>query len=110
MSWEKTIIAAHTAVTKQVSHFSRRNSSRYFVWAEESWNALGSDNLHRERAMTGHTDLFTKKEFDPWARDLEDSFDAYGISWSLRDVQHEEDTGFYHYTWDWEVLDGENRI
>lgn len=106
MSWEKTIIAAHTAVTNQVSHSRRMKSNRYFVWQEESGNDLAADGLHAERAMRGHTDLFTKKEFDPWARALEDSFTASEISWELRDVQYEEDTGFWHYTWDWEVLDG----
>lgn len=104
MRWYETVIAAHTAVTDQVSHFERMNSERYFVWQEDGRNDLEADGLHAERAVTGYTDLFTTVEFDPWAQALQDSFDRLGISWSLRDVQYEEDTGITHYTWDWEVL------
>ena len=53
--------------------------------------------------MTGTTDLYTKVEFDPWADALGESLSAYGIAWELSSVQYEEDTGFYHYEWAWEV-------
>lgn len=112
MRWYKKIIAAHTAVTDAVSHFERMQSDRYFVWQEDGGNDLSADGVHAERAVTGFTDLFTTVEFDPWADEIEESFDDYGIAWTLRDVQHEEDTGLIHYTWDWEVTDGggEDRI
>ena len=67
---------------------------------------LRAGNGHAEGAVTGVTDLFTKVELDPWAEALGESFSSRGISWELRDIQYEEDTGFYHYTWDWEVLNG----
>lgn len=106
MRWFEKIIAAHTAVTDQVSHFHRMDSNRYFVWQEDGRNDLEAENVHVEGAVTGFTDLFTTEEFDPWADQLQASFDQYGISWSLGDVQYEEDTGIIHYTWDWEVIDG----
>ena len=34
MTWSECIIAAHTAVTDQVSHGGRMKSKRYFVWQE----------------------------------------------------------------------------
>lgn len=108
MRWYEKIVAAHTAVTDQVSHLERMQSERYFVWQEDGGNDLNADGLHAERAVTGFTDLFTTVEFDPWAADLGDSFDALGISWEMRDIQYEEETGITHYTWDWEVLDGED--
>jgi len=110
VSWADRIIAAHTAVTDAVSHWQRLASDRYFVWQEDGTKDLLAENVHTEGAVTGVTDLFTKVEFDPWANALGNSLDLYGISWTLRDVQYEEDTGFYHYTWDWEVLRGENVI
>lgn len=110
MRWYERIVAAHTAVTGQVSHLERMQSERYFVWQEDGGNDLNADGGHAERAVTGFTDLFTNVEFDPWAEALGDSFDALGISWELRDIQYEEETGITHYTWDWECLDGENRI
>lgn len=106
MRWYEQIMAAHTAVTDQVSHFERMQSDRYFVWQEDGRNDLEADGIHAEEAVTGFTDLFTSVEFDPWGQALQDSFDRLGVAWSLRDVQYEEETGIIHYTWDWQVLDG----
>ena len=103
MTWYETIIAAHTAVTDAVSHTLRLKSDRYFVWQEDGSNDLPADNGHAEGAVTGTTDLYTKIEFDPWADALGESLSAYGIAWELSSVQYEEDTGFYHYEWAWEV-------
>lgn len=103
MTWYETIIAAHTAVTDAVSHTLRLKSDRYFVWQEDGSNDLPADNSHAEGAVTGTTDLYTKMEFDPWADALGESLSVYGIAWELSSVQYEEDTGFYHYEWAWEV-------
>nr|DAG72923.1 MAG TPA: hypothetical protein [Caudoviricetes sp.] len=103
MTWYERIIAAHTAVTDSVSHSARLASDRYFVWQEDGSNDLAGDNGHGETAVTGTTDLYTKQEFDPWADALGESLSSYGISWRLDNVQYEEDTGFYHYEWLWEV-------
>lgn len=103
MTWYERIIAAHTAVTEAVSHLARMQSDRYFVWQEDGRNDLAGDNGHGETAVTGTTDLYTKQEFDPWADALGESLSSYGISWTLDNVQYEEDTGFYHYEWLWEV-------
>lgn len=111
MTWYEQIIAAHTAVTDQVSHINRLSSERYFVWQEDGRNDLGANNRHAERAVTGSTDLFTKLEFDHWAEAFERSMDALGIAWSFSSFQREDDTGFLHYEWDWEVLgDGDDHV
>ena len=103
-AWATTIINAHTSVTAAVSHGKRIKSDRYFCWQEDDGNDLLADNGHAEKAVTGYTDLFTKKEFDPWASQLEDAFDAAGISWQRTGVTYEPDTGFFHWSWDWEVV------
>lgn len=103
MSPVETIIAAHLAVTDAVSHAKRLQSDRYFVWMEDGSNDLVADGVHAETALTGATDLYTKTEFDPWGNALGASFDKFGISWSLVMVEFEEETGFYHWSWDWEV-------
>lgn len=104
MNWQEKIIAAHLAVTDQVSHGQRMKSSRYFVWQEDGANDLEAGNGHAERAVTGTTDLFTKQEFDPWADQLGEVLNGYGIAWYLSSVQFEEDTGFWHTEWVWEVV------
>ena len=104
MTWYETIIAAHTAVTPAVRHGQRLKSSRYFVWQEDGANDLEADGAHTDGAVQGTTDLFTKHEFDPWADALGESLSSYGVSWYLNSVQFEEDTGFWHYEWVWEVV------
>lgn len=106
MAWTDILISAHTAVTEAVSHGQRMQSERYFVWQEDGSNDLSGDDRHSERAIQGTTDLFSKQELDPWARALEASFDAAGISWYLNSVQFEEDTRFWHWEWVWEVPGG----
>lgn len=104
MSWYERIIAAHTAVTDQVSHGSRLKSSRYFVWQEDGAADMVAGNRHVETGVTGTTDLFTKKEFDPWKDAFEQSLNSTpGIAWYLSSVQFEPDTGFWHYEWVWEI-------
>lgn len=105
MTWFEKIIAAHTAITDQVSHARRLQSDRYFVWQEEGESALMADGMHAETAVTGTTDLFTKQEFDPWKEAFEQSLDASRhIAWSLNASEYEEDTGFFHYEWLWTVI------
>lgn len=103
MSWQERIIAAHLAVTDTVSHGSRMKAERYFVWQEDGSNDLEANDGHAERVVTGTTDLFTRQEFDPWADELGESLSSHGIAWTLSSIQYEEDTGFWHYEWIWEV-------
>ena len=46
MTWTDRIVAAHTAVTDQVSHLARMKSDRYFVWQEDGANDLETDGRH----------------------------------------------------------------
>lgn len=104
-SWAQKIIAAHTFEQNvEVSHAVRMKSLRYFVWQEDDDEDLAADNVHAEKSVTGYTDLFTKKEFDPWASSLGASFDSAGILWEKTGVTYEPDTGFFHHTWDWTVV------
>lgn len=104
MTWYECIIAAHAAVTDQVSHSGRMKSKRYFVWQEEAPDDLIADGKHIERAMIGTTDLFTDREFDPWCAELEAAFEASPfISWERLSPQYEADRRIWHYEWRWEV-------
>lgn len=103
MTWYERIIAAHVAVTDSVSHAERLTSDRYFVWQEDGRKDLLAGNSHAERAVTGTTDLYTKQTFDPWADELGESLSSHGIAWQLISIDYEEETEFFHYSWDWEV-------
>lgn len=103
MTWYERVIAAHVAVTDSVSHVERLTSDRYFVWREDGRRDLSAENAHAEQAVTGVTDLYTKLTFDSWADELGESLSSHGIAWSLIGVDYEEETEFFHYTWDWAV-------
>lgn len=104
MTWYERIIAVHTSVTDAVSHCRRIKSDRYFVWQEDARNDFEADGIHGEKAVEGTTDLYTKREFDPWAAAFEAALDGDGtIAWYLNSYQFEEDTGFHHYEWVWQV-------
>lgn len=103
MTWYERIIAAHVAVTESVRHAERLSSDRYFVWMEDGSNDLTADDVHAEKAVTGRTDLYTKIEFDPWVEEIEESFDRLGISVVRVLSEYEDETRFYHHSWDWEV-------
>lgn len=107
MRWFEKIISCHTAVTDQVRHGSRLDGDRYFVWQEDGADDFDADGIHAEKAVTGTTDLFTKREFDPWREEFEAALDENpDISWSLNSVQYEEETEYWHYEWEWTVADG----
>ena len=102
------IIAAHTQVTDNVSHYERLKGSRYFVWQEEGRTDYVNDNgQHTEKTVHGSTDLYTKTEFDPWADQIEDAFEAAGIPYQKTLAGTKEpETGLIHHEWTWSVRDG----
>lgn len=102
--WATRIISAHLGVTDRVSHNGRMKSDRYFVWQEEGESGLMADGLHLEKVVHGSTDLFTKREFDPWKDEFEGQLSTGGIVWQYEGVDWEPDTGFYHYEWSWEIV------
>ena len=107
MRWyEKIISALNTVAPGAVSHGGRIKSERYFVWQEDGGNDLPANDRHVEYAVTGTVDLFSKTEFDPWSDAVRDAFNNAGIVWYLNSVQFEEDTGFWHWEWVFEVTDG----
>lgn len=98
------IIAAHAAVTDVVGHGTKMKADRYFVWQEDGASDLLADGRRAERCITGTTDLFTRREFDPWKERFEESLEASGICWELISVQYEQQTGYWHWEWAWEVF------
>lgn len=103
MKWHEKIVAVHKTVTDCFSHGYRLSSDRYFVWQEDGADDLTANNQHIEKAITGITDLFTRKEFDPWKDQFEVALDAARIAWELNSIQFEADTGYWHYEWVWSV-------
>ena len=107
MTWNERLIAALTSVTTSVSHGSRLRSDRYVVWQEDGSRSLPADDRHTARVVTGSVDLYTKLEFDPWGDQIAAALDAAeGIAFEEIGADFEEETGFWHRSWDWEVVSG----
>ena len=92
-------------------YFATGQTGPYIVWAEDGeGDAIHADGKKAERAITGTIDYFTKTENDPVVQQIEDALDSDdGISWYLNSVQYEQDTGYIHFEWVWEV-DGSGQV
>jgi hypothetical protein len=77
---------------------------KYIVWAEEGQTGSShSDNIMNIQVYGGTIDLFTKDEYDPLFDDIQTAMNKAGMAWSWNSTQYEEDTGFIHHEWVWEV-------
>jgi len=77
---------------------------KYIVWAEDGQSdAIHADNQMQIQVLQGTVDYFTKTEFDPMIDTIQQAMNGVDMAWALNSVQHEEDTGFIHHEWTWEV-------
>lgn len=90
---------------KKVFHYKATGqTSNYIVWQEDGADSIQSaDDKVILRAITGSVDYFTKTEYDPIVKQLEQAMNESDMSWYLESIQYEEDTGYIHYEWNWEV-------
>jgi hypothetical protein len=78
---------------------------KYIIWAEEGQTeALHADDIMQEQVIEGTVDLFTKTEYDPLFKEIQNAMNRAGLSWRLESIQREEATKYYHYEWVWEVV------
>lgn len=95
-------------VIPDVFHYSAwAKPDKYIVWAEDS--EAGSNNADDEKedqVIQGTIDYFTKTEFDNTVVLIQQKLNSIDVAWQLSSIQHEEDTGYIHYEWVYE-LEGE---
>ncbi len=92
-------------VSDNVSHYEAMNKTdKYIVWAEDSESSsLNTDNKKEIQAIQGTIDYFTKKDNDTVVNEIQEALKAEKVSFYLNSVQYEEETGYIHYEWVWEV-------
>lgn len=92
-------------VSDNVSHYEAMNKTdKYIVWAEDSESSsLNTDNKKEIQAIQGTIDYFTKKDNDTVVNEIQEALKAEKVSFCLNSVQYEEETGYIHYEWVWEV-------
>jgi hypothetical protein len=92
-------------------YFATGQTGPYIVWAEDGeGDSVHADGKKVERALTGTIDYFTKAENDPVVQQIEDTLDTDdSLAWQLNSVQYEQDTGYIHYEWAFEI-DGAEEV
>lgn len=89
-----------------VYHYWREvKKDRYIIWAEDSEaSSFHADNRHQEQVIHGTIDLYTKVEYDAIADAIQDALAEACKSFRLDSVMYEDETGYIHYSWEWEVV------
>lgn len=98
------IITILTAQGFRCAHYawSHAPAGDYVVWAEDGANDLGADDHHVEHVTQGTLDLFTRDDSGTPRTTIEAALDGR-CAWYLNSIQFEEDTGYIHYEWIWEI-------
>lgn len=92
-------------VTDNVGHYEAfKKTDRYIVWAEDGGYSGYADDKPTTVIMTGTIDLFTKAENDPFFDAVQNALNSIDIAWGLNSIQYEDDIGYLHYEWTWEVI------
>lgn len=93
-------------VTEDVFHYEAIHTpDKYIVWAEDGEaDSITADNHKTEQVLQGTIDYFTKLEYDTNFGLIQAKLNSIDISWRLNSVQYEEDTGYIHYEWVWEMV------
>ncbi len=89
-----------------VFHYhASKQPDKYIVWAEDTeGTSISANNKKINQSIQGTIDYFTKTEFDPNVDKIQETLNSAEISWRLNSIQYEEDTGYIHYEWVWELI------
>lgn len=97
---------ALATVPCSVNHFHAVNKpDQYIIWTEmsEGTSAHGNNQKY-DYSIVGTVDYFTKVDMDPNLTLIRVAMMNADISFTLESVQYEEETGYIHYEWGFEVI------
>ena len=89
-----------------VNHYkAHKKTDKYIVWAEDSQaDSLWADGKMQEQILSGTIDYFTKTEYDTNFSAIQTALSNAVISYRINSIQYEEETGYIHYEWVFEVI------
>ena len=92
-------------VSDNVWHYeAMKKDGNYIVWEEDAeGNRISADNKKSESSIQGTIDYFTKEDMDPMVDRIYNALREAGIAFYLNSVQYEDETGYIHYEYVWEV-------
>ena len=98
------LVTALDATKLPFAHFgwSKAPAGDYGVYAEDGANDLNADDLHAEKVTQGTVDYFTRDDSGAPQETIEAALDGV-CAWYLNSVQFEDDTGYIHYEWVFEI-------
>lgn len=110
--WEDLISAlketnlpfAHFAWTLTPAAAAGTNLHDYGVYAEDDELALYGNNKRAETVIEGTIDYFTRDDSGTPKRIIEAALDKYNVPFRMESIQYENDTGFIHYEWVFQVV------
>lgn len=98
------LVTALDATKLAFAHFgwSKAPAGDYGVYAEDGANDLNADDVHAEKVVQGTVDYFTRDDSGAPQATIEAALEGV-CAWYLNSVQFEEDTGYIHYEWVFEI-------
>ena len=93
-------------VTQDTFHYTgTHKKDKYIVWAEDTEsNANYADDCKAEQVIQGTIDYYTKTEFDNNVILIQQKLNSIDVAWQLNTIQYEEETGYIHYEWTFELI------
>lgn len=108
MNGLKTIKTVLLSVTDNVVlGWTHKQSPPYICYLPDGADSLKTDNKSGSKKLTGSVHLFSKDPSDPLVNRLETALNICECAWGFDAIQHEEDTKLWHWSWNWEVSNGE---
>lgn len=87
--------------------WSEAPTGDYGVYTPDGANDLEADDQHAERAIEGTVDYFTRDDSGAPQVIIEAALATVpALAWYLNSVQFEQDTGFIHYEWVFQLAGG----
>lgn len=91
------------------AHFgwSHAPTGDWGVYAEDGANDLHAGDAHAEQCVEGTVDYFTRDDSGAPQIVIEAALETVpALAWTLNSVQFEQDTGYIHYEWVFQLAGG----
>lgn len=100
------LLTALTATGMRFAHYawSHAPDGDYGVYSEEGASQLRANNQTVNQSLRGTVDYFTRDDSGMPRSIIENALNGLQMAWYLNSIQYEEDTGYIHYEWVFEVV------
>lgn len=98
------IVTSGTNTMKFAHHaWSTAPDGDYGIYAEDMAVGLSLDNIVGEQMLEGTIDYFTRDDSGTPMTQIQAALNAAGVHAHLNSIQYEQDTGYIHYEWVFDI-------